>query len=73
DVLYDPTILADVIALERGFAIDPRTDPGDEEMMIGVQDGVADPARSVLIGAEPSRSLPIVRPDGTPITPEADE
>jgi choline kinase len=39
DVLYDPTILDDVLALERGFAIDPRTDPGDEEMMIGVRDG----------------------------------
>lgn len=39
DVLYDRTILTDVAALERGFALDPRTDPGDEEMMIGVQDG----------------------------------
>jgi len=39
DVLYDPTILLDVLALERGFAIDPRTDPGDEEMMIGVRAG----------------------------------
>lgn len=41
DVHYDPTILADVAALERGFALDPRTDPGDEEMMIGVRDGKA--------------------------------
>ncbi len=41
DVLYDPTILRDIVGLSRGFAIDPRTDPGDEEMMIGVQDGVA--------------------------------
>lgn len=40
DVLYDPSILADVVGLERGFAIDPRTDPGEEEMMIGVRDGV---------------------------------
>jgi choline kinase len=39
DVLYDPAILSDVIALRRGFAIDPRTDPGDEEMMIGVKGG----------------------------------
>jgi choline kinase len=39
DVLYDPTILSDVAGLERGFAIDPRTDPGDEEMMIGIQAG----------------------------------
>ena len=41
DVLYDPTILRDVAALSRGFAVDPRTDPGEEEMMIGVQDGKA--------------------------------
>jgi choline kinase len=40
DVLYDPAILGDVAALERGFAIDPRTDPGEEEMMVGVKDGV---------------------------------
>ncbi len=39
DVLYDPTILADICALERGFALDTRTDPGDEEMMIGVRGG----------------------------------
>jgi choline kinase len=39
DVLYDPSILADVARLPRGFAIDPRTDPGDEEMMVGVKDG----------------------------------
>jgi choline kinase len=39
DVLYDPTILRDVIALPRGFAIDPRTDPGEEEMMVGVKGG----------------------------------
>lgn len=39
DVLYDPSILADVARLPRGFAIDPRTDPGDEEMMVGVKGG----------------------------------
>ncbi len=39
DVLYDPSILADVACLKRGFAIDPRTDPGDEEMMVGVKGG----------------------------------
>lgn len=39
DVLYDPSILADVARLVRGFAIDPRTDPGDEEMMVGVKGG----------------------------------
>jgi choline kinase len=39
DVLYDPSILADVARLPRGFAIDPRTNPGDEEMMVGVKGG----------------------------------
>jgi choline kinase len=39
DVLYDPTILADVMALERGLALDPRTEPGEEEMMVGVLGG----------------------------------
>lgn len=39
DVLYDPSILADLVKLRRGFAIDPRTDPGDEEMMVGVKGG----------------------------------
>lgn len=37
DVLYDASILADVTALHRGFALDPRTEPGDEEMMLGVK------------------------------------
>jgi choline kinase len=39
DVLYDGSILADVAALDRGFALDARTEPGDEEMMLGVRDG----------------------------------
>lgn len=39
DVLYDPSILADVVGLHRGFALDLRTEPGEEEMMLGVQDG----------------------------------
>ena len=39
DVLYAPSILADVCALGRGFALDARTDPGDEEMMLGVKAG----------------------------------
>jgi hypothetical protein len=43
------------------------------DAIFGVVDGVADPARSVLIGGAPSRSLPIVRPDGTPVTPEAEQ
>ena len=39
DVLYEPSILRDVAALERGFAIDTRVTPGSEEMMAGVRDG----------------------------------
>jgi len=39
DVLYAPSILADVAKLRRGFALDPRTDPGEEEMMLGVKAG----------------------------------
>ena len=50
DVRYDPTILADVIALERGFAVDPRTDPGEEEMMIGIQNGVVRAIRRGRLG-----------------------
>lgn len=41
------------------------------EALFGVVDGIVDPAKSVLIGAQPSRTLPIVRPDGTPVVPEA--
>ncbi|MDA1194451.1 MAG: phosphocholine cytidylyltransferase family protein [Planctomycetota bacterium] len=50
DVLYDPSILADVVGLERGFALDPRTNPGDEEMMIGVRDGVVRAIRRGRLG-----------------------
>ncbi|MEE8338101.1 MAG: phosphocholine cytidylyltransferase family protein [Dehalococcoidia bacterium] len=39
DVLYAPGILRDVIALDRGFAIDTRVAPGGEEMIAGVRDG----------------------------------
>lgn len=41
------------------------------EALFGVVDGIVDPAKSVLIGGAPSRTLPVVRPDGTPVTPEA--
>ncbi len=41
------------------------------EAIFGVADGVVDPARSVLVGGAPSTTLPIVRPDGTPVVPEA--
>lgn len=42
------------------------------EALFGVVDDVVDPTRSVLVGGAPSTSLPIVRPDGTPITPADD-
>lgn len=54
DVLYDPTILSDIAALQRGFAIDRRTDPGDEEMMIGISDGKA---RAIRRGKLPGFDL----------------
>jgi choline kinase len=38
DVLYHPSILFEVMALERGLAIDTDVTPGDEEMMVGVRD-----------------------------------
>ena len=39
------------------------------EQIFGVVGGEVDPERSVLIDGEPSADLPIVRADGTPITP----
>jgi len=39
DVLYDPSILADLLVPTRAFALDPRTEVGEEEMMLGVRDG----------------------------------
>jgi penicillin-binding protein 2 len=41
------------------------------EAIFGVSDGVVDPTQSVLVGGRPSETLPVVRPDGTPVTPEA--
>ena len=40
------------------------------EALFGVVDGVVDPSQSVLVGGAPSTTLPIVKPDGTPITPD---
>ena len=39
------------------------------EALFGVVGDVVDPALSVLVGGGPSSGLPIVRPDGTPVTP----
>ena len=84
DVLYDPSILTDVMALKRGFAIDPRTDPGDEEMMIGVKGGQV---RAIRRGKLPGfdlvgegvgffkidkASLPTLRADVAASDPESD-
>ena len=41
------------------------------EAIFGVSGDVVDPAQSVLVGGRPSDSLPVVRPDGTPVIPEA--
>lgn len=41
------------------------------EAIFGVSGGVVDPSQSVLVGGAPSQTLPVVRPDGTPVTPEA--
>ena len=42
------------------------------EALFGVVDGVVDPTQSVLVGGAPSTTLPVVKPDGTPVIP-ADE
>ena len=65
-----------VIMVTRGGTGSLTAGPGVRtiyEALFGVVDGVVDPAKSVLIGGEPSRTLPIVRPDGTPVIPEADQ
>ena len=41
------------------------------EAIFGVVGDTVDPARSVFVGGQPSRTLPVVRPDGTPVVPEA--
>lgn len=40
------------------------------EELFGVQNGVVRPSRSVLVGGEPRTALPVVRPDGTVVTPK---
>ena len=39
------------------------------EALFGVQGSDVDPRRSVLIDGEPSRDLPVIREDGTPVVP----
>lgn len=40
------------------------------EALFGVRGTTVDPSKSVLVGGVPKKSLPVVRPDGTPVTPE---
>ena len=42
------------------------------EALFGVVNGVVDPSQSVLIGGQPSTTLPVVKPDGTPVMPESE-
>jgi penicillin-binding protein 2 len=39
------------------------------EEIFGVRGTDVDPRRSVLIGGEPQRRIPVIRPDGTPVVP----
>jgi penicillin-binding protein 2 len=39
------------------------------EAIFGIRGSDVDPRRSVLIGGEPSKDLPVIRPDGTPVVP----
>jgi len=40
------------------------------EALFGVNGSKVNPNNSVLIGGAPSKSLPVIRPDGTPVTPK---
>ena len=40
------------------------------ESLFGINGKNVNPNRSVLVDGEPSKSLPVIRPDGTPVTPK---
>lgn len=40
------------------------------EALFGVEGTTVNPNKSVLIGGAPSQTLPVIRPDGTPVTPK---
>ena len=40
------------------------------ESLFGVNGQSVNPARSVLVGGTPSKKLPVIRPDGTPVVPK---
>ena len=43
------------------------------EALFGVKGGDVDPKRSVLIDGKPSKELPVIREDGTPVMPLGDD
>ena len=43
------------------------------EALFGVKGGDVDPERSVLIDGKPSKDLPVIREDGTPVMPLGDD
>lgn len=40
------------------------------EALFGVNGQTVNPSRSVLVGGTPSKKLPVIRPDGTPVVPK---
>ncbi len=40
------------------------------EALFGVNGTTVNPNNSILVGGAPSKSLPVIRPDGTPVTPK---
>jgi penicillin-binding protein 2 len=40
------------------------------EALFGIDGTTVNPNKSVLIGGAPSKELPVIRPDGTPVTPK---
>jgi penicillin-binding protein 2 len=40
------------------------------EALFGVDGTSVNPNKSVFIGGAPSKELPVIRPDGTPVTPK---
>jgi len=40
------------------------------EELFGINGSTVNPNKSVLIGGMPSKALPVIRPDGTPVTPK---
>ena len=40
------------------------------EALFGINGTTVNPNKSVLIGGAPSKELPVIRPDGTPVTPK---